>query len=446
MFVKYLIFFILAFESANLCAFFSDYMYDSKIMGMGLSGSAYESVFSFKYNPALAGAVRDPSVAISHSGSHFSASSNEKIRTISFDAVVPSRIKIWNMSYSLDYSSVYGEEYDQRVISLGAASWHLRDFGEESLDGGINLKSLSLKGPNGISESKMAADIGAVFRLRDYQIGFSILNFNAPTFSQSKAKAAKTMKFSLAKIREDYSLCADLSKRDFPDNNYTISAGAERFFRLYEGGVILAYAGLGAGDNKTFASFGGGYKKMSYEIAYSFSLPLNGAMSIANSVSFSFRFGSNDEETEYQKLISMEMKYRRDLMTSLDRSEGERVRLQKELHQMREEIERLYEIIKKEKGKVSELEESRKKLSDIVKRHNQSQEELRLLEEKRRQERLKQIEENYQLDWKNYIKMKNSNASKAALKGYVQKIISQYQGLGVDISEAALEMQYLSGD
>lgn len=427
-------------------AFFGDYIYDAKTMGMGSASAAYESIFSFKYNPALAGGVREPSVAVSHGSSHFWPGGEGRYRTVSLDAVMPSRIQVYNVGYSFGYSSVYGGDYDQRAISLGAGSWHLRDFSSgESLDGGINLRSLSLKGPGGVSESGMAADMGALLRLQDYQLGFSMLNFKAPTFAKSGARASKSIKIGVARLREDYSLCADLTKRNSPDNNYTLSAGAERFFRTYGGGVISTFAGLGAGDNKSFASFGGGYKKMSYELFYSFALALNGPVTVANSVSFSFRFGSTEEETEYQRLIAMEMKYRRDLMTSLDQSEEARIKLRKELDDMRREIERLYDVIKNEKGKIAELEDAKKRLDEVVRRQNQSREELRLLEEKRRQERIRQMEENYSLDWKNYLKMKSSGASSSALKGYLQKLINQYQGSGVDISDATMEMRRLSG-
>lgn len=440
------IFLAMCLSASPAGALFGDYIYDAKTMGMGSAAAAYESVFSFKYNPALAGGVREPSAAVSHAGAHFWPGGEGRYRTVSLDAVFPSRIQIYNVGYSFSYSSVYGSDYDQRAISLGAGSWHLRDFSSgESLDGGINLKSMSVKGPGGISESGIGADLGALLRLRDYQLGFSLLNFKAPSFPRSGARASKSMKIGVARLREDYSLCADLTRRDSPDNNYTISAGAERFFRTYGGAVVSAFAGIGAGDNKSFASFGGGYKKMSYELLYSFALSLNGPLTVANSISFSFRFGSTEEETEYQKLIAMEMKYRRDLMTSLDQSEEARIKLRKELDDMRREIERLYDVIKNEKGKIAELEDAKKRLDEVVRRQNQSREELRLLEEKRRQDRIRQMEENYSLDWKNYLKMKSSGASYAALKGYLQKLINQYQGSGVDISDATMEMRRLSG-
>lgn len=429
--------------SAPAFSFFGDYFYDAKISAAGNSCAASGSLFSFVCNPAAAGEQREIKSGVSYVNSNFTPAAQVKNSAVSFASVIPSRIKVYNMSYSFGYLSAYSGDYETKTMYLGAGSWRLKDYGGESLDAGINLKSLSLKGPKA-SETGLGADLGAVLRTEDLNLGISLINFKEPSFKENSVKPGKIIKLGAAKNKEDYSLYADLTKRSFPDNNYTISAGIERFFRTYEGSTVSALAGLGAGDNKSFISFGVGYEKMSYNLVYSLIASLNGPLTLTNGFSFVFRFGSSQEETEYQKLISREMKYRKDLMVSLDRNEQARIKLRQELEDTRKEIERLYEIIKDEKSKISQLEETKKKLDEMVKKNNQSREELRILEEKRRLERIKQIEENYSFDWKNYIKMKSSGASSAALKGYLQKLINQYQGQGVDISDAVLEMRQLS--
>lgn len=438
--MRRLIFLIIFSSSAE--AFFADGFYDVRLSAMAGSCAAQDMFFSFTCNPATGGSVRETTTGISYIASNFSPSGYGS-DNVSFAISAPSRINVYNTTYSMGYiSSSYGL-YDAKSMYLSAATWRLKDYGKETLDGGISIKSLSLDGPSG-SDKGIAADLGAILRIEDLNIGFSAINFKTANFSKNSARAAKVIKFGAARIKEDYLISADLTKRDYPDNNYTLSGAVKRLFRTYEGGTFSVSAGLGAGDNKSFLSLGAGYEKMAYSFSYVLIAPLNGAFSLANGLSFVFRFGSSQEESEYQRLIAREMKFRRDLMLSLDRSEQDRLKLLRDLEENRKEIKRLYEIIKDEKGKISKLEETKNRLDELIRRHNQSKEELRILQEKRSQERIKQIEENYTFDWKNYIKMKSSGASSTALKGYLQKLINQYQNQGIDISDAVLELQRLN--
>ena len=139
----------------------------------------------------------------------------------------------------------------------------------------------------------------------------------------------------------------------------------------------------------------------------------------------------------------MEMQYRKDLMGALDESEKREKKLKTELLSMKEELEKLKDTLKGEKTRRAEVEKAKSQVDSILERQRKAQEELRLLEEKRKADKIRQLEAGFASDWENYLRMKGSGAGKEALSGFLQRIINQYQGQGIDISRATMEMQNL---
>jgi ElaB/YqjD/DUF883 family membrane-anchored ribosome-binding protein len=425
-------------------ALFDDYFTSSKNMSMPAM-TAYESPYSYKANPAAGGYIREVTADLSHNGSHFYGGGDFNYRSVNFDLLLPFMYNAGNFTYLTNYNMIYADKMDLRTFSFGFASWHYKDWDTESLDGGFNIKMLNLKNSLG-DESKISLDVGLLLRLSDYNLGFSILNLTSPKFSKvgNGINASKILKFGIAKNREDYSLSFDITKRDsIMDKSYNLSAGFEHYWHTYRYGSFITGFGLSGGDNKSFFSTSLGFKKLSYELLYSAAFSLKDSFYVANSISLSFKFGLGEEESEYQKIISQEMKYRKDLMQALNDSENRQKKLIMEINNMQKEIESLMITLKNERAKKAEVDQARKNLESVLERQRKSQEELKLMEEKRKLDRLKQIEDNFHLDWQNYLKIKSSGANKDALKGYLQRLINQYQSEGIDISPATVELQKL---
>ncbi|MCK5584020.1 MAG: hypothetical protein KAI33_09520, partial [Elusimicrobiales bacterium] len=177
------------------------------------------------------------------------------------------------------------------------------------------------------------------------------------------------------------------------------------------------------------------------EIFYSFSAPLTRAVNIGHSVSLVIRFGARDIESEYERLIRQEMKYRTELMSALDESAKREMILKNELNALKKETDDLKKQLNREVKKTNRTFAAKKKLEHIINRRKKAGRELKRLERERRQNKLNQLKFQFSYDWQNYLKLKIGGAPKDVLKGVLGRIISNYQDVGIDISQATIELQ-----
>ena len=442
------IFFLIFFSASRGYCIFEDNFADARALGLANSISASGFSGAYKLNPAMAGETRDHSLTPSCLFGHSTQQGDKKFKSLSLDFLRPSRVKTKNLTWSFGYSRSYGDAFDERTFSIGAGTWHLFEEGDKVLDAGANLKALNLSSNEiSLGQNALALDLGVVMRTKGYAFGFSILNLNSPAFEEriTDDNAPRTMKLGVARSVEDYTLSADFTRRSSVryGKSYSINSGVEYSWKTYRYGTLDTLFGLSLGDNESMVSAGFGYRNMAAEIVYSMAFPISGPAAMINGISLILRFGETNSENEYEKIFRKEMQYRKDLMGALDGSEKREKKLKKELIAIREELERLKESLKNEKTKRVEVENAKTRVDFILERQRKAQEELRLAEEKRKLDRIRQLETGFASDWENYLRMKASGAGAEALAGFLQRIINQYQGQGIDISQAAMEMQNL---
>jgi DNA repair exonuclease SbcCD ATPase subunit len=184
---------------------------------------------------------------------------------------------------------------------------------------------------------------------------------------------------------------------------------------------------------------------MASEFSYSILFPVTGTVVPGHAISLAIRFGDRDQESEYEKLIRREIKYRKDLVEALDDSSRREGVLRDELAGLKGEVDRLNSGLRAAMDQKAEVSQARAKLEAVVERQRRAEAELRNLEEKRRTDKLNQLRLDFSNDWQAYLNMRAGGAPKESLKGTLQRIVSRYQGQGIDISPATLELQQLLG-
>ncbi|PIU18915.1 MAG: hypothetical protein COT18_09570, partial [Elusimicrobia bacterium CG08_land_8_20_14_0_20_59_10] len=190
-------------------------------------------------------------------------------------------------------------------------------------------------------------------------------------------------------------------------------------------------------------SAGLGWKKRASELAYSMSVPLTGAVVPAHAVTLSLRFGDRDAGSEYERLIRQEMKFRKDLVEALDRSAGREEALKKELLSLKEELDVLNARFRSSEETRERERGERERLEGVLRRRAAAEAELKELAGRRAQDKLAVLRHEFGRDWQNYLRLKSGGAPKEALRAALERLVGQYQGAGIDISQATLELRDL---
>ena len=342
-----------------------------------------------------------------------------------------------------------GGEVTQKTISFGWGTWQLRRGGSGVLDLGANLKILSATAPGGESASGAAVDLGAVFRPDDrHSLGFSILNLNNPAFDIGglEDNAPMVIRLGVSERREDYTLSLDLAKRTASagqKGNVSLNPGVEHAWRTQRAGQLFSRAGLFLAERASALSAGIGWKHLASEISYGLAVPLTGAVVPAHSLTLALRFGDRDVEAEYERLIKQEIKYRKDLVEALDESARREALLKDELASMKAEIDSLSARLKSTQEQKAAESGEKERLASVVRRQAAAEAELRAMSEKRKADKLAQLRYDFSAEWQGYLKLKGGGAPADVLKSSLQRIVSQYQDSGIDISQATVELQGL---
>ncbi|MFA6433180.1 MAG: hypothetical protein WCW52_00645 [Elusimicrobiales bacterium] len=448
--------------ASPLFAAFEDTGLGARMRGLGDSASALDDVGGAVLNPALPGFARK-----FETGAHFEAGTRSSLGPLdsdsyAFDAALPRRSygKLGTMSVIGRYRTA-GDGITEKSFSLGYATWQLKKASSGVLDLGGNLKFMRLaSAASADSTMALGLDFGALWRINTRSsLGLSVLNINSPSFKSGALddKAPLAVRLGAAEKTEDYALTLDLASRSGAGgrkSGYSLNTGFEYLWRTYRYGIFSSRTGLSLAEKASFASLGVGYRRPAAELSYALLLPVTGTIVPGHAVSLCVRFGDKDLETEYERLIKQEIKYRKDLVEALDESSRREGRLRDELEDLKGEIDKLSASLKTALEQKAEVSRARERLEAIVERQRRAEAELRSLEEKRRndklaleekdrQDKLDRLRSDFAREWADYLRMRSGGAPKELLKGALQRLISQYQSSGIDISPATVELQGL---
>lgn len=431
-------------------AAFEDIPNGARQLGFGGGGAALEDPLSFWANPALAGAARK-----FETGGAFLASKRTTQGPANFNAY-----GLWALLPRMAYGrlgtfSIGGLYRDdgglvtQKTVLFGWGTSNYKRMDAGILDFGVNFKILSAAATGGDSVSGFGLDLGSSFRPDEtHTLGLSILNLNNPSFALGEAKdnAPRVIKLGVSERREDYTLSLDLSRRSGSGGqrgNVSLNPGVEHVWRTERAGLLFSRAGLNLAERASALSAGLGWKHLASEISYGLAVPLTGSISPAHSLTLALRFGDRDVESEYERLIRQEIKYRKDLVEALDESARREGLLKGELASMKAETDALNARLKETQEQKATVKNEAARLEAVVRRQAAAEAELKSLAEKRRADKLNQLRYDFSVDWQSYLKLKGGGAPADVLKGSLQRIVSQYQDSGIDISPATVELQGL---
>ncbi|MBU2573100.1 MAG: hypothetical protein KKH28_03370 [Elusimicrobia bacterium] len=437
-------------RSPLLHAAFEDIGLGARSRGLADSVTALGDINGVVLNPAVTGGARK-----FETGVHFEAGSRTSLgpgdfNSYAFNMTVP-RItygKLGTLSLLGKYN--LGEDFSEKTLGIGYGTWQALKTGMGVVDFGANLKVMQAAAvKSGDSGMGLGFDLGALWRADSRRnLGLSLLNVNSPSFKidAAKDKAPFTVRFGAAETTDDYTLTMDVSRRAAAGGaaaNFSLNSGFEYVWRTYRYGLFCSRTGLSLAGRASFLSFGVAYKHLASELAYSLMTPLTGAILPGHALSLTVRFGDRDIESEYERLITQEIKYRKDLVGALDESLKRENLLKDELNSLKGEIDALNDKLKAAQEQKAEIVEAKEKMEVIMERQRRARNELKALEEKRRQNKLNQLRFDFSRDWQAYLKLKGGGAPKDVLKGSLQRLISHYQSAGIDISQATGELQGL---
>ena len=129
-----------------------------------------------------------------------------------------------------------------------------------------------------------------------------------------------TLKLGVSRAVRRFAVLADLAQREptpARGASTSLSGGLEYSFAAVRAGLFSARAGLTLGSRGKTIGVGGGWRVLGASLDYALRAPLAHGSRWSNAVSLSYRFGAWDPEAEYEKLLTSEMSYRRDLSQAL---------------------------------------------------------------------------------------------------------------------------------
>ncbi len=433
-------------------AVFEDLPAGARQLGFGGRSAALDDALSFYGNPALSGQARKFSTGAHFLSSDRTTQAQADVAAYGVWATVPRMAygRMGTLSLGGLYS-VYGGTLKQKELSFGWGTWQLFRSDSGVLDLGAAFKILNASVSGGDSASGFAADIGAVFRPDDsHTLGFSVLNLNNPAFDVGGLKdhAPRMIRLGVSERRNDFTMDMDLAVRSASlgqSGNVSLNPGVEQLWRTERAGRFFGRAGLNLAERAAALSAGLGWKRLATELSYSLAVPLTGGISAAHSLTLSLRFGDRDLEDEYETMMKREIKYRKDLVEALDESARREASLKDELASMKAEIDALNARLNDTQAQKASEKSEKERLAAIVRRQAAAEAELKAMEEKRRADKLEQLRHDFSADWGSYLKLKGGGAPADVLKDSLQRMISQYQDSGIDISQATVELQGLIG-
>ena len=435
-------------QAAPASALFEDNPAGARQAALGGAVSAVEDCAGFFSNPALGGACRKFSTGAGFLSSERVPQGDAEFSQAAAWMAFPYGSYGKSGTFSLaGISRRDGETLTEVSAVMSWSSWQLIRLGDGSLDFGTSLKVLRLKAEGGDTPSGAGLDLGAAYRPDGRRtLALSVLNLNRPSFEYGTAaeKAPVAVHAGYSERLDDLILSVDIAGRSGAggsDGNYSLTPGVEYLWRTLASGSFYTRAGLNLAHRASALGAGIGWRRQAAEISYGLSVPLTGAVVPAHSVSLTLRFGDRDVESEYERLVRQEMKYRKDLSEALDDAAAREIKLKAELASMKEEIDALSLRLSSSEQKREAAGAEKARLEGVMRRQASAEAELRAMSEKRRADKLAQVAQDFEGDWQTYLKLKNGGAPREVLKGALERLVGRFQDSGIDISRASMELR-----
>lgn len=396
------------------------------------------------YNPAGLGQAQ----ALETSASYlrqFHIPSGESDRDSTRAAVVaPLRQEIFNGAFGFDV------RYDRRTnvggdraigVMYGTRGLKETETGGIDFGGGIKLLSTSLDA-GGKAGTHLALDLGSLYRFSErFAVGASLLNFGSPKFGADRAPLA--LKLGVAEQVRGVIFAADITKRENSSagkGQHTMALGFERWWATARAGQYALRSGMSLGEGTRTWSWGLGWRAQGARLDYAMTVPMTGSTRFGHGLSLSVRFGRADPEGEYEKLLSQELRYRRQLNEALEASSVKQWKLAEELGRLRGEMATLSNEVEMKRASESD---AKRRLKDLELRQKQAAENFERLKIERESAVKNARVSMFQEDWRSYQKAKLAGAADSVLLEQVGRILREYRDAGVDLSEANQELRRL---
>lgn len=432
-------------------AAFEDSGFGPRDVAMGSSFTAmHDDVAALGYNPAGIGHVPTQQAFAGYLHQYIVPGGDTDRDAIRTATVLPVRQEILNGAVGVDlrYDRREGVARD-RSLGFYYGTRGLRESEKGGLDFGGGLKFLSVA-PVGSSGSglKPALDFGALWRLQDrYSAGVSILNFGGAKFryNGSTDRAPLTLKAGFAETMRGAVLTVDGTMREpsvgLP-GKMSLGAGFERWWPTVRAGQFALRSGVSLGDHSKSWNWGMGWRILGAQLDYAMTVPTSAGTRVGHGFALLMRFGRNDPEAEYEKLLSQEMRYRRSLTDALESSSTKQWKLAEELARMREEMDALRAELSQKKASEGE---ARRRLDELERRRRAAADEHRRLQNEQLANSRKSKTVLFEEDWRAYQKAKLNGASDPALFEQLNRLLREYKDDGVDLGAANQELRRLQG-
>ena len=396
------------------------------------------------YNPASLGQASSLESSLVYLR-QFHIPSGESDRDSTRAAVaIPLRQEILNGALGIDM------RYDRRTnvagdrafaVMYGTRGQSETEGGGVDFGGGFKLLTTSFDS-GGKAGTHLALDLGTLYRFSDrYAVGASLLNFGSPKFGSDRAPL--TLKVGVAEQMRGVIFAADFTKRESSQSGngqHTMALGFERWWATARAGQYALRSGMSLGEGTHTWSWGLGWRAQGARIDYSMTVPMTGTTRLGHGLALSVRFGRADPEGEYEKLLSQELRYRRQLGEALEASSVKQWKLAEELNRLRTEMSSLNAQL--EMKKVSEGD-AKRRLGELQERQRKAAETFEKLKAAREKAASQTRASLFQEDWRSYQRAKLNGAADSTLLEHIGRILRDYRDAGVDLSEANHELRRL---
>ncbi len=396
------------------------------------------------YNPASLGQASALEAAMTYLR-QFHIPSGESDRDSTRAAVVvPLRQEVLNGALGFDM------RYDRRTniagdrgiaVMYGTRGLRETEGGGVDFGGGVKLLTTSFD-TGGKAGPHLALDMGTLYRFSErYAFGASLLNFGSPKFRGDRAPL--TLKIGASEQVRGVIFAADLTKRESSasgNGQHTMAIGFERWWATARAGQYALRSGMSLGEGSRTWSWGLGWRAQGARLDYSMTVPMTGVARFGHGLTLAVRFGRADPEGEYEKLLSQELRYRRQLGDALEASSVKQWKLAEELNRLRAEMATLAREVEMKRASEGD---AKRRLKELVERQQKAAQTYEKLKTDRegaaRQVRVSMFQE----DWRSYQKAKLAGAADSVLLEKVSRILREYRDAGVDLSEASQELRRL---
>ncbi len=332
----------------------------------------------------------------------------------------------------------------ERQFAAGYASRNAMQFEDSALDFGGTIRGLSKTYDAGHGVAHGTVDGGMLYRWHDrYALGVSLLDLFRPRFREPSGfvdRAPLGAKLGFSESVGGFLMALDFTQRERSGGHgsaSTIAGGLERWWATPRSGSFALRTGLSLGDRDKTWNWGLGWRVFGGEASYAMTVPMMGAPVFGHAVSLTFRFGSSDPEHEYERVLSDEVRYRKELTQALEQGEVKQWRLGEELNRVREELETLRSQLA---SKTLSEAQAQERIREIEKKRDEAERRFEAMQEESHRLAQRSQQMMFDDDWNAYLKLKLGGAPDAVLVDEVRRILREYKDKGVDLSAANQEL------